>query len=86
MNKKQRETLAAVFDHPTRANVKWTSVKSMLEAAGARVTKKQGSRRLVVIDNIRAVFHQPHPQDEMPKYAIEDVRRLLEEAGITPAA
>jgi len=58
----------------------------MLEAAGARVTNKQGSRRLVVFENVRAVFHQPHPQDEMPKYALEDVRRLLEEAGITPEA
>ena len=84
MNTRQRATLAAIFEHPTRSDVRWSDVKSMLEATGARVENKRGSRRLVVIGEMRGVFHDPHPRGEMRKYAVEGMRRLLKEAGITP--
>ena len=48
------------------------------------MTNKKGSRRLVVIGEVRGVFHEPHPHSEMRKYAVENMRRLLREAGITP--
>lgn len=84
MNTRQRSTVVAIFEQPTRSDIKWAAVKSMLEAAGAKVTNKKGSRRLVVIGEVRGVFHEPHPHNEMRKYAVENMRRLLREAGITP--
>ena len=65
---RQRGTLVAIFEQPTRSDINWTAAKSMLEAAGARVTNKKGSRRLVVIGDVRGVFHEPHPHSEMRKY------------------
>lgn len=84
MNRKQRATLKSIFEHPTRSDIRWSAVKSMLEAAGACVENRAGSRRLVVFKGVRGMFHEPHPKNEMKKYAVEGLRRLLVEAGITP--
>ncbi len=56
----------------------------MLNALGAKVTSKKGSRRVVVIGDFRGMLHEPHPRGEMRKYAVKYLRQLLEEAGIGP--
>jgi hypothetical protein len=55
----------------------------MLIALGAEVSEGSGSRVKVVLKEIRAVFHRPHPEKETDKGAIKSVRRFLTEAGVT---
>jgi hypothetical protein len=84
MNKKHLKTLRAVFDEPVKSNIAWRDIESMLKAAGAEITEGEGSRIRVALNQVRAVFHRPHPQSETGKAAVRSVRRFLGEAGVTP--
>ena len=54
----------------------------MLNALGAKISEGNGSRVRIALNNIRAVFHRPHPKKETDKGAIVSMRRFLKEAGI----
>jgi hypothetical protein len=82
MNSTQRKTLEAIFKHPSPANIIWNEVESLLEALEANVTQESSSRVRVELNQVRAVFHEPHPQKEIDKGAFEAVRDFLESAGI----
>jgi hypothetical protein len=84
MNQKHRRTLEAVFEDPVRSNIPWRDIEKMMEAAGADITEGAGSRVRVALNEVRAVFHRPHPQKETNKSAVRSVRRFLTEAGVTP--
>ena len=84
MNKKQRKTHAAVFKKPTPANIAWKDIESLLHALGATVSEGGGSRVRVAFNDVRAVFHRPHPQSETDKGTINSVQRFLKEAGEEP--
>jgi len=81
---KHRRTLQAIFAEPTRANVNWKEVEAMLAAFGADISEGKGSRVRIVLNNVRAVFHRPHPRKETDKGALRSLRRFLTEAGFTP--
>jgi hypothetical protein len=81
---KHRRTLHAVFAEPIRANVKWTDIEAMLSAFGAEISEGRGSRVRMVLNQVRAVFHRPHPRKETDKGALRAMRRFLTEAGFTP--
>jgi hypothetical protein len=53
-----------------------------------RVTHKyagaRGSRVRVALNDVRAVFHRPHPDRVTNKGAVKSVRRFLQEAGVIP--
>jgi hypothetical protein len=38
----------------------------------------------VELNGVRAVFHEPHPEKEAAKGAVEAVRDFLIAAGVTP--
>ena len=82
MNKKQRETLQAIFKKPIQSNVKWTDIESLFKNLGAEISEGNGSRVRVVLNNTKAVFHRPHPKKETDKGALTSVRRFLENSGI----
>jgi hypothetical protein len=84
MNTKHRRTLNALFENPIRANINWQDVESMLKATGAVVEEGQGSRILLLLNGVAAVFHRPHPRKEIDKGAIKSLRRFLLEAGVKP--
>lgn len=44
MNKKQRQTLIAIFTTPVRSDIKWTDIESLFKALGATVSQGKGSR------------------------------------------
>jgi len=81
---KHRKTLDAIFEKPERANIAWRDIETLFTALGAEVTEGRGSRVRVALNNVRAVFHRPHPQKEANKATVNSVRRFLEEAGIKP--
>jgi len=80
---KHRKTLQTIFDNPVRSDVEWKKIESLLTALGGELSEGRGSRIRVALNNVRAVFHRPHPQKETDKGALKSVRRFLKEAGIT---
>lgn len=79
MNKKQRKTLEAINDRPTRANIRFTDIEKLLVALGAEKVEGRGSRVMFIMPNgLKWEAHRPHPQNEARKYQVEDVRKFLE--------
>ena len=84
MNRKQQKTLNKIFQIPTRADIEWSEVQSLLSACNATIMEGRGSRLRVVLNNQFLNFHKPHPQNEMKKYAVELMRDFLTNAGVKP--
>lgn len=84
MKSKHRKTLRAIFEDPIRANIQWKDIESLLIACGAEISEGRGSRVRIVLNQVRAVFHRPHPRKETDKGAVVSMRRFLTEAGVEP--
>lgn len=84
LSSKHRRTLRAIFENPVRSDVAWTDVEGLFGALGAEVSEGRGSRVRVHLNDVRAVFHRPHPRKETDKGALRSVRRFLAEAGFEP--
>lgn len=84
MNSAQRKTLAAIFERPTRSDVRWSSVEGLVRALGGEVTEGRGSRVRFMLGERVATFHGPHPKRVTGKATLEDVRHFLENAGVRP--
>ena len=81
---KASNTLEAIFAEPTRANIPWRDVESLLRYLGAEVRPGTGSRSRVRLNGVRATFHRPHPQAEIHKPLVRSIRRFLAAAGEAP--
>ena len=84
MNAAQRNTLQAIFEKPTRADVRWSKVEGLVRALGGEVTEGRCSRVRFRLGDRVATFHGPHPKRVTGKATLEDVRRFLENAEIKP--
>lgn len=84
LKSKHRKTLQAIFEDPVRANIVWKDVETLLIACGAEISEGQGSRVRIVLNEVKAIFHRPHPRKETNKGAVVSMRRFLTEAGVTP--
>ena len=82
LSKKHKQTLDRIFQDPIRSDVEWKDIENLLHALGAEVTEGKGSRVRIYLNNVRAVFHRPHPQKETDKGALRSMRRFLNEAGV----
>jgi hypothetical protein len=84
MNKAQQATLNALFARPTRANIRWSAIESLIRALGGEVSERAGSRVAARLNGVTAVFHRPHPRPETKKGAVDAVRQFLINAGVKP--
>jgi len=82
MNKKHRKTLELIFKRPIQANVRWDDIEKLLVALGAEISEGSGSRVRIALNDVRAVFHRPHPARETDKGALISMRKFLENAGV----
>ena len=83
MNKKHLRILDRLFEHPTRSDGEWNEAMGALKALGAVITEGKGSAVRVRLNEVRAVFHKPHPRKEMGKYLVEDIRDFIVSSGVT---
>ncbi len=83
MNSRQEKTLKHIFETPTRGDIRWNEIESLLTYLGAQIKEGNGSRVRIKFRERMAVFHRPHPKPIAKKYAVENVRKFLEEVGIT---
>ncbi len=84
LRRRHRATLTAIFSRPTRANIRWDEIESLLLACGAVTEERAGSRVSVEINGLDKVFHRPHPGNNADKGTVTSVRNFLRIAGITP--
>ncbi|WP_434617236.1 type II toxin-antitoxin system HicA family toxin [Azospirillum sp. B2RO_4] len=84
MNKAHRATLAAIFARPTSASIRWADIEALVMALDGVVEERAGSRVWIEVRDRGAVFYRPHPRPEAKKGAVDAVRKLLINAGITP--
>ncbi len=82
MNKKQRQALKRIFESPVRSDISWIDIESLFTAPGADISEGKSSRVRVALNEVRAVFHRPHPKRVTNKGTIKSVRRFLQEAGV----
>ena len=88
MNKRQRGTLEALFQRPTRSDIRWAEFRSLLLALGADEVGRSGSRVAFLLDvgggQEVLHLHRPHNPPELRKYQVEEARDFLAQLGITP--
>ena len=84
MNKAQQATLIDIFARPTRADIRWSAIESLIRALGGEVTERAGSRVAARLNGVTAVFHRPHPRPETKRGAVDAVRQFLTNAGVKP--
>ena len=84
MKTKHQKVLRAVFTKPTKANVKFSDIESLLITLGGEIKEGAGSRMSVTISGKTVFFHRPHPGKEAKKYQVENVREFLQTIGVEP--
>lgn len=84
MNAKQRRTLAAIFTRPTLPTVVFSDIEALIKALGGSVQEREGSRVKLVLCGHEWRCHRPHPGKGAKRYQVEEVRDLLERAGVMP--
>ena len=84
MSRKHQKSIAAIFEEPTRANIKWDDVVGLLTHLGALVKMRGGSMVSFTLNGSRIVLHRPHPGDQLTKPGVRSVREFLKNAGVTP--
>jgi hypothetical protein len=82
MNSKNQKTLESLFKKPIPANILWIDIENLFVSLGATITEGSGSRIRVKLNEVRAVFHRPHPEKVTDKGTVNSVRRFLENAGV----
>jgi hypothetical protein len=84
MNNKQRKVLQAIFSDPVPSDILWSDILKLFETLGATIVQGKGSRVRILLNEQRAVFHEPHPERVTDKGAVKSVREFLVNAGIAP--
>lgn len=79
---KHGRTYAAIYADPIRGNIRWDDIEALFVWLGAEVSEGSGSRVRVLLNDVPAVFHRPHPEKECGKGALKSVRRFLITAGV----
>ena len=77
-------TLAAIFAHPTSANIQWNDIEALFRELGAEISEREASRVAVVLFAEVRVFHRPHPSPNTDRGAVASIRKWLEQHGVVP--
>ena len=85
VNNAHRKVLITIYSRPTRSDIRWSDVEALVVTLGGTVDpKREGSRVALSLNDVRAIFHRPHPQPTAKKGAVDAVRVFLTNAGVKP--
>jgi hypothetical protein len=84
MTTKHRKIFEAIFEKPTRANIVFADIESMINGMGGEVVEREGSRVVFSIGSGIWHTHRPHPGREAKRYQVESLREFLKSKGIEP--
>ncbi len=82
MRKRHQKTLDAIFQKPDRKNIHWNDFITLLEVSGAKISYRGGSMVGFRLHGRYAVFHKPHPGNEIYPSDLKRIRRFLTKTGI----
>lgn len=82
MNSKNQKVYEEIFKDPIQSNIKWNDIENLLLALGAEISEGNGSRVRIKLNDQRAVFHRPHPENITDKGAVKSMRQFLINAGV----
>jgi hypothetical protein len=82
VRKRHQKTLDDIFARPDRKDIKWDDFITLLIILGADVSEKGGSMVGVRLSGRYAVFHRPHPGNEIYPTDLKRMRRFILETGI----
>lgn len=82
LNKKRQKTLDEIFENPIRSDIVWTDIEKLIIALGGDKSEGRGSRVRFKLNEIKAIFHRPHPKSTTNKGTIKSVRKFLINAEI----
>lgn len=86
---KSNKTIVAIFDEPTRWDIRWTEIENLIAKLDGEIKKGSGSHRRIKVPDAfgeprRANLSEPHPQPTCKAYTIEALRELLVQTGYEP--
>jgi len=84
MKLKHQRTLELIFARPSSGNLRWDDIVSLFRELGAEIKEREDSRVEVFLFGQVRVYHRPHPRPDADKGAVANVRRWLEQHGVTP--
>jgi hypothetical protein len=82
VHNKHRETLRAIFARPDRKDVRWEDWIALLQTLDALIAHKGGSMYGIRLGERYAVFHRPHPGNNIYPTDLKRMRRFLIESGV----
>jgi hypothetical protein len=77
-----RATLDRIFSHPVSHNIQWHHILSLLQSVTS-VTKRRDGRYAVSLGAETETLDPPRGHD-VDEQMVGDLRRMLNNAGITP--
>jgi hypothetical protein len=80
---RHRDTLRRIFEHPTRHNIEWHEVTSLLEAVGTVTVRHDGKVAVKVGPELE--FLEPPAGKDVDDQMVVDLRRMLRDAGYSPS-
>jgi hypothetical protein len=83
LNNHHRDTLMAIFQHPTSHNIDWRAVVSLLNVTGDAEEMPDGKYRVTLGGEV-IIMNKPRHKD-IDVQTVVDLRRLLTKAGYADA-
>ena len=83
LNNHHRDTLTALFAHPTSHNIRWVDVLSLVSAVGEVEEKHDGRTRLEIGGAVEVL--DVHHHKDLSTQEVVDLRHMLTKAGFGPA-
>jgi len=84
MKLRHKRTLELIFARPSSGNIRWDDIVLLFRELGAETKEREGSRVEVFLFGQVRVYHRPHPRPDTDKGAVANVRKWLEQNGVTP--
>jgi len=83
MHKRHQKVLDDILQKPDRRDIQWNDFMTLMSALGAEIAERGGSMVGLRLNGRYAVFHKPHPGNEIYLSDLKRIRRFLREAGVT---
>lgn len=82
MNSGAKKIFDDIFAIPTRKNIPWADIESLLLSVGATRTEGRGSRVKFELNGVTTLFHRPHNPKTARPYQVEAAREFLTKCGV----
>jgi len=82
LSRRWQKILEAVFERPTRSDIKASEAEGLIQALGGKVEERAGSRVAAVLEGAVLHYHRPHKPKTLRKYQVEVLRDWFDGLGI----